>query len=79
MILRAATFLVLRYGSQLRRVSLFKFFTFCWLRISHSSRQRWASLRRRTSSFGGESPMAPAAQAINPTAQPLLQSDPGHA
>ncbi|BDA44911.1 probable broad substrate specificity ATP-binding cassette transporter at N-terminal half [Coccomyxa sp. Obi] len=78
-ILRAATFLVLRYGSQLGRVSLFKFFTFCWLRISHSSRQRWASLRRRTSSFGGESPMAPAAQAINPAAQPLLQSDPGHA
>ncbi|KAK9908170.1 hypothetical protein WJX75_003729 [Coccomyxa subellipsoidea] len=70
-VLRAATFLVLRYGSQVRRVSLFKFFTFCWLRISRSSQQRWASLRRRASStFPGPSAAADA------STQPLLQQPP---
>ena len=71
-VLRAATFLVLRYGSQVRRVSLFKFFTFCWLRISRTSQQRWASLRRRASStFPG-----PFAAAADANMQPLLQPPP---
>lgn len=81
-VLRAATFLVLRYGSAVRRVSLFKFFTFCWMRISRSSQQRWASLRRRASSSAHAAhvpapaqadPHMPAHAQADPATEPLLQ------
>jgi hypothetical protein len=59
---------VLRFGSKLCSISLFKFFTFCWLRISRSSQKRWNSLRRRASSSVPQQQ-----QRLDEAAQPLLQ------
>ena len=73
-VLRAATFMVLRYGSSVRRISLFKFFTFCWLRISRTSQQRWASLRRHASS---RAPGPPGSTPADANTEPLLQQPPG--
>ena len=43
-VLRVATFVVLRYGSTLSKFSVHRFFTLCWMRVSATC-ARWRSLR----------------------------------
>ena len=43
-VLRVATFVVLRYGSTLSKISVHRFFTLCWMRVSATC-ARWRSLR----------------------------------
>ena len=43
-VLRMATFVVLRYGSTLSKISVHRFFTLCWMRVSAAC-ARWRSLR----------------------------------
>ena len=45
LVLRAATYVVLRWGSSLSSFSPYKFFTYCWQRLSASSQ---VSLRKAT-------------------------------
>ena len=64
-VLRMATFVVLRYGSTLSKISVHRFFTLCWMRISRAC-ARWRSLRTAASSR--EAPSAELG-----VQQPLLQ------
>ena len=66
LVLRVATYIVLRWGSSLSSFSAYKFFTFCWQRLSASSQQRWTSLRTRATT---------AAAAWGALRQPSSQQD----
>ena len=64
-VLRVATFVVLRYGSTLSKISVHRFFTLCWMRVSAAC-ARWRSLR---SAAWGRAASCPEAA----LEQPLLQ------
>lgn len=64
--LRVATFAVLRYGSTLSKVSVHRFFTLCWMRVSAAC-ARWRSLRG--AAWGGAAPST-ALEAQQPLLQP---------
>lgn len=80
LVLRVATYVVLRWGSHLSSFSLYKFFTFCWQRLSAQGQQRWSSLRQRAGAAWGRQLQLPAhADAEGPSSeaaadaqQPLL-------